>query len=62
MTIKIRKEEIKQKLREIGDLIAVAKKNLPSNINEFLHLGLVKDGIYKKIVKEFLGKAELVIK
>ena len=48
MTIK-RKEEIKQKLREIDDSIAVVKENLPSNINDFLHLGLVKDGIYKKV-------------
>lgn len=45
----IRKEEIKQKLREIADSVRIVKDNLPSQLIEFLGLGLAKDGIYKKI-------------
>lgn len=45
----IRKQEIKQKLREIADSINIVESELPNEYNEFADLGLVKDGIYKKI-------------
>ncbi len=45
---KIREKEIKQKLREIEEAIAVIEENIPERFSEFLGLGLVKDGIYKK--------------
>ena len=49
MKIKIREQEIKHKLRDIDDSIRLVEENFPSEIDNFLHLGLVKDGIYKKI-------------
>lgn len=49
MTKRIRKEEIKQKLREIDDSVNIVQENLPSIFKNFLALGLVKDGIYKRI-------------
>ena len=47
--MKIRTNEVKQKLREIDDSVNVIEENLPSTLKEFISLGLVKDGIYKKI-------------
>ena len=44
-----RKEEIKKKLREIFDSISIIEENLPLDFDGFANLGLVKDGIYKKI-------------
>lgn len=46
---RIREQEVKQKLKEIEDAITVVEENLPSDLDEFLALGLVKDGIYKKV-------------
>ena len=43
----IRKEEIKQKLREIDDSVSIVEENLPSDFNAFVDLGLVKDGILR---------------
>ncbi|MHA1299527.1 MAG: type VII toxin-antitoxin system HepT family RNase toxin [Candidatus Helarchaeota archaeon] len=40
---------IKMKLKIIEDNISIVKDNLPSNLDDFLNLGLIKDGIYKKI-------------
>ncbi|MCD6467172.1 MAG: DUF86 domain-containing protein [Methanomicrobia archaeon] len=35
--------------KEIEESLDLVKKRLPSGFEEFLNLGLVKDGIYKKI-------------
>ena len=35
--------------KEIEESLNLVKKHLPSGFEEFLNLGLVKDGIYKKI-------------
>lgn len=40
---------IKTKLKLIEENLDLVKENLPNNVNEFKALGLVKDGIYKKI-------------
>ena len=45
----MRKDIIKTKLKEIEESIKVIKENLPDKFEKFLDLGLVKDGIYKKI-------------
>lgn len=34
--------------KEIEESLDLVKKHLPSGFEEFLNLGLVKDGIYKK--------------
>ncbi len=47
--ISLRKDIIKSKLKSIEEYIDLVKKNLPENIEKFKALGLVKDGIYKKI-------------
>lgn len=40
---------IKQKLKEIDESIELIKDNIPRGMEEFKALGLVKDGIYKKL-------------
>jgi len=45
----MRKQEIRHKLREIADCLEIVSEELPSVYDEFIKLGLVKDGIYKKI-------------
>ncbi len=35
--------------RKVEENLDLVKENLPNNVNEFKALGLVKDGIYKKI-------------
>ncbi|MFX0068891.1 MAG: DUF86 domain-containing protein [Promethearchaeota archaeon] len=45
----MRREIIKTKIREIEESVKLVKEHLPDNFEEFLNLGLVKDGIYKKI-------------
>jgi len=47
--IKIRTNVIKTKLKIIDENIELVKGNLPENVRDFKALGLVKDGIYKKI-------------
>lgn len=42
-------ERIRQKLREIEDSLEMIKEGLPEDVDEFLSLGLVKDGIYKRL-------------
>jgi len=46
---KIRKREVEHKLSEIDDALVKVEENLPKTLDDFLHLGLVKDGIYKKL-------------
>ncbi|MBI2105656.1 DUF86 domain-containing protein [Candidatus Woesearchaeota archaeon] len=43
------KKEIKHKLKEIEENISLVEDNLPEDFDEFKNLGLVKDGIYKRI-------------
>jgi uncharacterized protein YutE (UPF0331/DUF86 family) len=45
----VRIEVIRIKLATIVDSIELVTTHLPSNFEEFVNLGLVKDGIYKRI-------------
>ena len=45
----MRKEIIRTKIKEIEESLDLVKEHLPTDFEEFLNLGLVKDGIYKKI-------------
>ena len=45
----MRTELIKHKLISIKENIELVKENIPDNLDEFKKLGLIKDGIYKKI-------------
>ena len=45
----MRREIIRTKIREIEESIKLVKEHLPKSFEEFLNLGLVKDGIYKKM-------------
>jgi uncharacterized protein YutE (UPF0331/DUF86 family) len=45
----VRTEAIRIKLSIIDESIELVSSNLPSDANEFLDLGLVKDGIYKRV-------------
>ncbi|NVM37900.1 MAG: DUF86 domain-containing protein [Candidatus Lokiarchaeota archaeon] len=40
---------IKAKLKIIEENIELVKDNLPDNVNSFKALGLIKDGIYKRV-------------
>lgn len=45
----IRTDVVKVKLKEIDESLTLVKENLPSAFDEFTDLGLMKDGIYKRI-------------
>lgn len=45
----LRTDIIKTKLKIIEENIELVKDNLPDNVNAFKALGLVKDGIYKRV-------------
>lgn len=45
----MRKDIIKTKIREIEESIELIKENLPEELGNFLELGLIKDGIYKRM-------------
>jgi uncharacterized protein YutE (UPF0331/DUF86 family) len=45
----MREEIIRIKLKDIRDSLEKVKSHLPQTLEEFLDLGLVKDGIYKKV-------------
>jgi len=45
----LRTDLIKSKVKTIEENIELVKENLPTSKDEFKALGLVKDGIYKKI-------------
>ncbi|KKK46391.1 hypothetical protein LCGC14_1197870 [marine sediment metagenome] len=47
--INFRTDVIKTKLKIITENIELVKENLPGKLSEFKALGLVKDGIYKRI-------------
>jgi len=45
----IRKDLIKSKLKDIVDSVNIVGDNLPSSFQDFISLGLIKEGIYEKI-------------
>lgn len=45
----MREELIRSKLREIEESIDSVKDEIPKDFDEFKNLGLVKDGIYKRV-------------
>ena len=45
----IRKTIIRIKMKEIDEGIALVQEHLPSTADKFRNLGLIKDGIYKRI-------------
>jgi uncharacterized protein YutE (UPF0331/DUF86 family) len=45
----LRAELIRSKLADIEDSVSLVEENLPSRFEEFSKLGLVKDGIYKRM-------------
>jgi uncharacterized protein YutE (UPF0331/DUF86 family) len=45
----MREEIIRIKLKDMKDSLAKIKAHLPPTLEEFLDLGLIKDGIYKKV-------------
>jgi hypothetical protein len=45
----MREEIIRIKLKDMRDSLEKVKTHLPKTLEEFLDLGLVKDGIYKKV-------------
>ena len=47
--MKIRKERIRYKIKEIENSLDIIEENLPDEIEDFNKLGLIKDGIYKKV-------------
>jgi len=46
---KLRAELIRSKLADIECSVSLVEENLPTSFEEFSHLGLVKDGIYKRM-------------
>ncbi|MBU0907850.1 MAG: DUF86 domain-containing protein [Nanoarchaeota archaeon] len=45
----LRVREIEKHLSDIADSLEIVENNMPSEFGEFKELGLVKDGLYKKI-------------
>jgi len=45
----IRKDLIKSKIKDIIDSVNIVGDNFPENFQDFSMLGLVKEGIYKKM-------------
>jgi uncharacterized protein YutE (UPF0331/DUF86 family) len=45
----MRPDIIRNKMKEIQESVYLVQNNLPQNFDDFLELGLVKDGIYKRI-------------
>ncbi|MEA1924494.1 MAG: DUF86 domain-containing protein [Candidatus Altiarchaeota archaeon] len=45
----MRKDLIRVKLKEIDEGVRLVEESLPSSFREFENLGLVKDGIYKRV-------------
>ena len=45
----LRETVIRVKIKEIQEGVLLVQEHLPENANEFRNLGLVKDGIYKRI-------------
>jgi uncharacterized protein YutE (UPF0331/DUF86 family) len=45
----MRPDIIRNKMKEIQESVYLVQNNPPQNFDDFLELGLVKDGIYKRI-------------
>ncbi|NYB52798.1 MAG: DUF86 domain-containing protein [Methanobacteriaceae archaeon] len=45
----MRRDIIRNKIKEIHESVIMVQSNLPDTLEEFQDLGLVKDGIYKRI-------------
>ncbi len=45
----VRKDIIRTKMKEIEESIRLVKDHLPETFEEFSDLGLIKDGIYKRV-------------
>ncbi len=45
----MRTEIIRKKITEIQESLKILRDNLPESLEEFESLGLVKDGMYKRI-------------
>ena len=45
----MRTDIIQTKIKEIEENLKIIKEHLPENFDEFSKLGLIKDGIYKRI-------------
>jgi len=43
------KERVFEKLKEIEENLDIIQENLPHSVEEFKKIGLIKDGIYKKL-------------
>ncbi|MBM4241880.1 MAG: DUF86 domain-containing protein [Euryarchaeota archaeon] len=46
---KVRTDIIRTKIKEIEESIQLVKNNMPDNFEEFVDMGLLKDGIYKRM-------------
>ena len=46
---RLREDIIRIKIAEIRECIGLVKENLPDSLEEFLQLGIIKDGIYKRM-------------
>jgi len=46
----MRTEIIRTKIMEIKESLELIRENLPDSLEEFASLGLIKDGMYKRIV------------
>lgn len=49
MNTRMRRDVIRTKIKEIKESIKSVEENLPDTLEEFTDLGLVKDGIYKRV-------------
>jgi uncharacterized protein YutE (UPF0331/DUF86 family) len=47
--MKLRTKIIQHKIKEIENSLNIIQDNLPDSFQEFKQLGLVKDGLYKKV-------------
>ena len=45
----LREDSIRIKMAEIRECVDLVRKNLPDALEDFLQLGLIKDGIYKRM-------------
>lgn len=45
----LREDIIRIKITEIRECVDLVRKNLPDSLEDFLSLGIIKDGIYKRM-------------
>ena len=59
----MRVDIIKTKLKIVEENVSLVKENLPEKIEDFINLGLIKDGIYKRIdasIQEILSICSII--